>query len=165
MRTVLKILGAGVLLLVVFLFVFGWLLTTGYVPDSKVVSGDTLSLSVIEDLRDEGIIEGDESIKYFYSEDLFSFVNYGNLYTDKRVISYEIDYDTNARKIYSAKFADISDLQFQESEEVLSDSMIDVYVNGEVEFSLVVSNEEGGDETFFNSLERFWQNKLSAPSP
>ena len=165
MRTVLKILGTGVLLIVAVLFVFGWLLTTGYVPDSKVVSGDTLSASVIEDLRDEGIIDGDERIKYFYSEDLFSFVNYGNLYTDRHVISYEIDSDTNTRNIYSAKFADKSDLQFLESEEVFSDSIIDVYVNGEVEFSLVVSNEEGGDETFFNSLERFWQNKLSASSP
>jgi hypothetical protein len=142
------------LLLIVGLTLF---INFGAIPDVKVVSGNELQESVKEELVEIGVIGEKEEIKYFYSEDLFSFVDYGNLFTQDRVVSYELDLETNERRIYSASYNEISHIEFEKGEGALEDSIIDIYVDGEHRFSLVVSQEEGGDKVFHEALVKKWK--------
>ena len=131
----------------------------GMIPSIQTVRGDEFKERSVNSLLKEGIIAPKEHIHFFYSEDLFSFTNYGNLFTDKRIISYESDEETGERAIYYAEYAEVSNIEFEAGEDVLEDSMIHVYVNGEHDFSLIVSNEEGGDKLFYDSLVRLWKEK------
>jgi len=133
------------------------LMTAGVMPDTKVVAGDSLSSEVIASLREEGIILADEKIQYFYSEDLFSFENYGNLFTETRVVSYEMDAETNKRVIYSLPLAQVSDINLVKGESEFDDSIIEIFANNEHKFSLVVSREEDGDDNFYSSLVSQWK--------
>ncbi len=130
---------------------------TGAVPDSKVVSGDELPSDAVAVLRDLGIISRNEEIHYYYSEDLFSFENYGNLFTDKRVVSYETDEDTGERAIYSATYDEVSDITLEKSSSTFENSLIEVNIDGEHDFYLVVSQEENGDEIFYKKLVERWK--------
>ncbi len=156
---------------VIFAVIFGGLstmgtfMTLGSIPDSKAVTGAQLSEGTKQKLIDAGIVGENETIKYFYSEDLFSFVNYGNLFTDKRVVSYEIDDGTNERAIYSAAYNEITNIEIEQSENFLDDSTIQVYENDEFSFMLVVSTEENGDEAFFNELNKTWTANLRVKQP
>lgn len=135
-------------------------MATGQVPDSKAVTGNELSDSVQQKLVESGIVFENETIEYYYSEGLTSFVDYGNLFTDARVVSYELDPETNDRHIYSANYNDISEFKFEKSEDMLEDSVIEVYEAGEYSFALIVSNEEDGDDKFYNKLNEIWTASL-----
>jgi len=156
MLKVLKFLGLG---LIVLLAAFTMFMMTGQIPDSKAVTGAKLPGSAISDLREAGIVSENEEIIYFYSEDLFSFVDYGNLYTNERVISYELDEDTGERNIYTAKYDIITDIKMTESTSLIEDSVVEIYVNGELEFSLLVSAESNGDDRFYKKLLEKWKAK------
>ena len=58
-----------------------------------------LSNDTKQELVEAGIVADHETILYYYSEDLFSFVDFGNLFTEKRAVSYELDPDTNEQNI------------------------------------------------------------------
>jgi len=159
MFKVLGILFAGILTP---LLVFGLLTLRGQTPDIKAVTGSDLSSHAKQKLVEAGIVTESENIEYFYSEDLFSFVNFGNLFTNERVISYELDADTDEKNIYSATYGEISDIEFNKSESMLEDSTIDIYQDGSFSFMLVVSNEENGDEAFHNKLVQNWMANRNA---
>jgi hypothetical protein len=146
-------------LLAIVLLVVGLAISINFsvIPDTKVVTGSELPNSVKEEMVENGIITEKEKIQYFYSEDLFSFIDYGNLFTQYRVVSYELDGETNERSIYSATYPEISQIEFKEGATQLDDSLIDVYVDGRHSFSLVVSREEDGDKVFYDALVEKWE--------
>jgi len=129
----------------------------GKVPDTKAVTGSELSDSAKGDLVQSGIITNAEKIYYFYSEDFVSFIDYGNLFTDQRVISYELDQDSDERTLYSANYAEISDIQFHQSQDLLEDSTIEIFVDEELAFMLYVSTERRRDQAFFSKLIKVWE--------
>jgi hypothetical protein len=131
----------------------------GTIPDSKAVVGSDLPEKALRALKESGIVGENEEIEYYYSEDLFSFSDYGNLFTNSRVISYELDNETNERNVYSALYSEISDLKIIRPEDILDDAVIQVYIKGEHAFDLVVSTEDGGHEKFFNGLVQKWKNR------
>lgn len=154
MPGIIKVILAGIVFLIA---LFALHMAIGQVPDTKVVAGEKLSTSAKQSLIDADIVSSDETVHYFYSEDLFSFDNFGNLFTDTRVVSYELDYDTDERVIYSATYSEISDIEFNKSDSLLDDSTINIYVAGVYQFLLVVSPEAGGDQTFYDSLAQTWK--------
>ena len=130
----------------------------GEIPDIKAVRGSELSQDVISEMVETGIIGEDEQIRYFYSEDLLSFIDYGNLFTETRVVSYEIDEDTGEKYIYSATYGEITDIRFVETEGVLDDSVIEIHIDNQHNFSLVVSKEEDRDKQFYEEMLELWKN-------
>lgn len=153
MFKIIKILFAGMLLIG---SVFAVFIATGSVPDTKAVTGSELPDSAQQKLVESGIVFENEVIEYYYSEGLTSFVDYGNLFTDTRVISYELDPDTNERNIYSATYGEISGITFDKSDSMLEDSVIEVYESGEYSFLLYVSSEDGRDVKFYQKLTEIW---------
>lgn len=152
--TILKYLFATFL---IFAIAIGALISAGQIPDSKAVSGGELPTGVIAEFHEIGIVPNDEKIHYFYSEDFFSFINYGNLFTDKTVIAYETDEISNERNIFSAKYNEITDIKFDKAPNSFDDSTIEIFVNGESSFSLFVSAEENGDDKFYQKLLKTWE--------
>jgi len=136
-----------------------FLIFIGQIPDEKAVTGDELPDSAKLALIESGIISEDEKIEYYYSEGILSFVDYGNLFTDIRVISYEVDQESDSRYVYYAHYGDISDIKFNKSDSLLDDSVIEVYENGDLSFFLVVSNKGNLDEAFYKKLVQVWKSK------
>lgn len=135
----------------------------GFVPDTKVVPGSELSDGTLEDLMAKGLLVEGESIQYFYSEDLTSFVDYGNFFTEDRIVSYELDESGEELLIYTATYQEVSDIQFLDAESSLEDAYIEIYTGEEdPSFYLVVSTEEDLDEVFFSELVKNWKAKKSS---
>lgn len=77
---------AGMIMLT--LMVIGFMLELGYFPDSAAVAGSSVPDHVVEKLREADVIDDDEEVLYLYCGGLFDYLEDGNLFTDKRVISY-----------------------------------------------------------------------------
>lgn len=154
MKRILVFLFAGIVSVGVLGVVFTF---TGHMPDTKAVIGEKLPTAAKVKLIESGLVGEGESIEYFYSEAMLSFVEFGNFFTDTRVVSYELDEETNERVIYSATYDEISDLEFEKSTDILEDSLIYVYQDGVWSFALVVSNEADGDVAFYNKLAQMWK--------
>jgi hypothetical protein len=159
-----KLFGLLVSLLFLFGISFSLLSTIGIIPDSKVVNGEDLNDTVIKDLRAEGILGSNELIHQFYSEDLFSFVDYGNFFTDKRVVSYEIDFESDKRVIYTSDYEYITDIKFVEAESAIDNAYVAIYQGtAEPLFYLAISAESDLDRGFYDELLEKWQaSKISA---
>lgn len=160
----LKILESFFAGLFLFVAVFVVFMATGKIPNSEAVTGNELPYTAQKELVESGIVSENEEIEYYYSEGLTSFVDYGNLFTDMRVISYELDPITNERKVYSANYSEISDLVFDRAEGLLEKSVIKVYESGEFSFALLVSDEAGGDELFYRKLIETWNENMDDES-
>ncbi len=131
-------------------------MSMGEIPDSKAVTGEELPAEAISSLLESGIIREGEKIQYYYSEGLMSFVDFGNLFTNSRVISYEVDADTDKKNIYSAVYSKITDIQFTKSENIIEDSVIEIHVKNQPGFILFISPEEGRDQLFYQKLVETW---------
>lgn len=152
----LKILKICFTLVILLSIVFTVLTLFGKIPDIEAVTGEKLPSEAVTSLLESGIIKEGEKIQYYYSEDLFSFVDNGDLFTNSRVIAFETNPDTNDRKIYSAVYSEISDIKFIKSESTLEFSEIEIHVKNRPTFRLYVSTEEGGDQLFYKKLIEIW---------
>ena len=140
------------------LFVIGVLSETGTMPGTEVVTGEQLPDDVHEMLIAEGIIEPDETILHYYSTGFLSYREDGNLYTDRRVISYwevgdEID-------VSEATYHQIKRIEPEYKESFLEDTVI--WIHGETDgeewtFDLYASHEGGRDTHFVEGLMETWE--------
>lgn len=148
-----------VVLTFVILLGLGLLIEAKFVPDTEAVRGNELREATIQELVENGVLEEGETIQYFYSAGLFSYLEDGNLFTDRRVISYS-SLDSDDPFLEAATFDEIAALDISYSESFLEDSMIEVTrTSGDV-FYLIVSAEEKGDRKFFKALEKRWRSEV-----
>lgn len=125
-------------------------------PSTAVEKGEDLPESFAPWLRENGVIEADETIDMFYSEGVFSIEEGGNLLTNRRVISY-FRSEEGELEIHSAAYDEITNIILKQKGDVLSDSLVQVVYGPEEDqgwFYLLLSAEKGGDEKFIELLER-----------
>lgn len=133
------------LVLVLFLLV-----ESGFWVPTSLMSEETLSISHVETLRDNNIINSDEKIELFFSEGLTSILEGGNVVTNSRVISYEtLDGELY---IYSAPFSEVSFVGIEEKGTAISYSQIYVETYDGGSFYLLSPHEQKEDETFVNTI-------------
>ena len=145
--------GAGLVFLAFAAFAVA--LEIGYFPGTVAVAGEDLPDFVVSLLREEGVLEPEESVLYYYSGGLIDYMEDGNLCTDRRVISYF----TSAEELYveSTAYADIVRLEVDPADGWMSDATLHVEARtGEV-ITLYVAGEDGGDEAFEAALRRAWR--------
>lgn len=146
--------GAIILFGCIGLIAVGMLVDSDSVPDTAALPKGKIPAVQIERLRELNIIEIDEEVQFFYSTGLFSIDSDGNLFTDRRVISYEgLDGEL---QIASATYSEIESFEFYDSDDWLDDSTITVYKKDGDWFMLLVSPEGGRDAVFFQQLEEMW---------
>jgi hypothetical protein len=98
-----------------------------------------------------GVAEPGESLRYFYSNGLFSIEEDGNLLTDRRVVSYETF--EGELLVAEAAYADIAELEVEYARSELSDTVVTVFLQEGESFLLYVSTEKGRDKEFVGMLE------------
>ena len=106
-------------------------------------------------------LEPDEEVLYFYSAGLLSIREDGNLFTDRRVISYqELDGQLD---LYDAAYDDITSINFTPSNNMFEDSTITINLTNGDWFVLFISTESNGDDTFYQKLHELWQKRTTPP--
>jgi len=127
---------------------------TVMMPPNLAIEGAALPGSYRATLIEEGHLEPNEQIEFFYSGGLMSIREDGNFFTDHRVVSYEtIDGTVNR---YEAPFDSISEVDVEWSESSLENTRVTITTDESESFLLVVSNEEGRDRQFVAALESRW---------
>ena len=149
--------GCGILaavivgLFLVAAMVLGHLIEAGKVPDSMALPKNKISPSLVAKLREMEIIEADEEVQFYYSPALLSFEAEGNLFTDRRVISYE------NKDVYSATWDEIENIEFEDSDSFFEDAVITVTTTDDELFILFVCAESNLDNAFYKQLEKLWK--------
>ena len=135
---------------------FGHAIERGYLPDTLAIPGEKLQPRVIRLLRQEGIVDQDEAVLYFYSAGLLSFLEDGNLFTDRRVISYTESMDVEGEvQVFSATYPEITKIEPDWSDSFFEDSVLTVHTEAH-QFILWVSTERERDRAFYNRLIETW---------
>lgn len=98
--------GIFVAFIMVLLVGLGVAITEGYLPDAVALPKGKIHPRYIETMRTMGVLEADEEAQYFYSAAMTSIKNNGNLFTDKRVITYSTYNDK--LDISAATYAEIT---------------------------------------------------------
>ncbi len=130
------------------------LMETGRIPDSAAVPGHQLHESTLSFLREEGLLEEDERVLYYYSDGTFSFREDGNFFTDQRVISYWLEGDDIVMQ--SATYPEIADITPKFEDSILGNSEIWLDLEGGEQLYLIVANESDLDEEFVRLLTEIW---------
>ena len=136
------------------------LLETGQIPDSEVVSGEDLNEKVKAKLINNNIIGKTDEISYFYSEDIWSYIQAGQILTQDRVISYEKD-ENGILEVWDMKYANIESIELLEPGSSINDSVYKLIGNSQANYeyiSFVLSTYDGGDITFIEEIKRNMSN-------
>jgi hypothetical protein len=139
------------------LVLFVFISTLNVIPNTQVVSGSKMWQRDVEFLRSAGLLEENEEILYFYSQDLFDMKNDGNLLTDRKAVSYWQDSESDEFLAEIARYEEIASIDTDYSESFVDDTIITVHRYDGSSFILVVSAEEGRDHLFVDELQsRVW---------
>lgn len=152
LRSVLVASGGSVVMAASFLAILG--------PSTRALPAAEIPARYVDSLVEAGILQADEEVEYFYSAGLFSILEDGNLFTDRRVVSYETS--DGALSLASAGYDEIRDIEVAYSTGALEDSMVTVHTHDGGEFVLLVSAEAGRDKEFVAQLEQHLEPQLDA---
>ncbi|MDA3874436.1 MAG: hypothetical protein PF795_10820, partial [Kiritimatiellae bacterium] len=152
-KIVFAILGMiGVVLLLGVVIFFG-MASMG--PEIFVVSGRQLPERYVDQLRDLGVVEDDETIAFFYSDALMDIKDGLYFVSDKKVVAYSKDWNPPA---IAVPLDSVVALSFERDESFWEDSTIWIQTEDGTEFSIPVSSEQGGDKKFYEYLLRNCKN-------
>ncbi|MDH3439875.1 MAG: hypothetical protein OEM63_03920 [Gammaproteobacteria bacterium] len=130
----------------------GLLSTTDYMPSTQVLAGADVSVNDVALLTEKGVLLDDEEIEYFYSYGFSSVLEGGSILSDRAVIIYFEDEDTNIA-IYEIEFPDIESIEMIEEGGLFSDSMYMIQGADADDWIVVdLSVENDGHLKFINAL-------------
>ena len=138
------------------LFFLGALIITGVIPETKVVEGSKLNSSTKVELINHRILREEDKIIYFYSTEMFSFTNEGQLITENAVISY-LKNEEGIINTWEMNFNEIDRVEQVQEGDILQDSVYKIYGNSKAEYDWIeiwLSSKENGDKTFVNYIKK-----------
>ncbi len=155
-------LGGSIGLVLALVVLLSFAVELGYLPDSGAKPAGKIHPRHLAQLTDMGVVKPGETVLYFYSAALFSLRDDGNLFTDRRVISYQ---DAGGElQILAATYDQITDIDFEPSAEWGVDSTITVTREDGSWLVLFVGTEGSGDQGFYDRLNQTWETQLSSGS-
>ena len=89
MKTVARVIGGIIGLVITAGWALGFMMDTGAVPSDRVQASDEIDPRHVAVLIDEGIIHYQENVEYLFSEGLVSVREGGSVLTDRRVIAWQ----------------------------------------------------------------------------
>jgi uncharacterized membrane protein YhaH (DUF805 family) len=138
------------------LLFLGALIITGVIPDTKVVEGSKLNSSTKVELINHRILREEDKIIYFYSTEIFSFTNEGQLITENAVISYQKN-EEGIINTWEMNFNEIDRVEQVQEGHILEDSVYKIYGNSKAEYDWIeiwLSSEDNGDKKFVNYIKK-----------
>jgi len=131
---------------------------TGFLPGVQATPGSEVSWRIRGFLREQRLIEKEETLIYFGSHDLSSVSEDGSLFTDRRVIRYHEDPGLESGlTVCSAEYAGIASIEPVFGSGRDATSVIRVTPKEGEAFDLLVSNEESRDRAFAQRLRETWE--------
>jgi hypothetical protein len=126
--------------------------TSGFFgPPTKALPAGEIPDAYVESLVEAGVLDPGERVEFFYSNGLFSILEDGNLFTDRRVVSYETA--DGELSLAAAGYDEIRDIDVEYSEG-FEPSTVTVSTQDGGEFVLLVSAEDGRDHEFVEQLQQ-----------
>ena len=130
---------------------FGLLTMTDISPSTKFIVGSKVSTNNISILTENGIINPNDKIEYFYSEGFTSLLEGGSILIEDRVIAYV--QDEGDLLVYELPINEITSVKLIKQGNSLNDSIYEVRTDDkEVWVHLYLSAEDGGDIEFVEAL-------------
>lgn len=142
---VLSVLGIAVLIAVSVAFM--WIGTYG--PSTAVYPGRQLPQRFVSRVRDLGLLERGETIRYFYSDALVDIERGMYFVTDRKLVVYSSEWEEPSIVI---PFDRIDELSARYDESWLEDSSVFLTTTDGMEISFPVSSEQGLDEKFVEAI-------------
>jgi len=128
-----------------------------YFPSTTVVDGSRLSESDLVFLKEEGLIEDNERILYFYSNGILSIKDDGQFISDGYVVSYYRNPEDGELYGGNVAYENIEDVSVEWSSSFLDDTIVRVTDIDNNEFELWVSSEAERDKIFVDELMMRWK--------
>jgi len=104
---------------------FGIASTVGVVPATLIQSGDELPKAQEAQLREQGLLQSDEFVRYYYSTALFNIASDGSVLTNKRLITYwTLD---EKRDVYAIDLDQIESIELNTEGSAIEDAAYNIY--------------------------------------
>ena len=126
--------------------------SVGAIPSTQVTPGWMLWSYQREHLENSGIIEAGERVLYFYSRGPFSIRDDGQLLTERGVISYWRNEESNELSVKRADFSEIADVAYEYGNWI-DPTSVKISRHDSSWFELLLSAEAERDRVFLRRLD------------
>lgn len=151
-RIVKWLIGAAVVVALGFFVLAGSCLYIGLMaPDTKVLSGRQVPARYVGQVRELGVLEPDEQIRYFYSDALLNIEEGFYLITDRKLVVYCRAYEEPAVLV---PLSSVAAVEADFSDSWIDDSIITVTLTDGTDVAFPASNEGGGDHRMYDALKK-----------
>lgn len=143
--------GFGVL--VVGLFI--WLIViSANGPGTEVIPGRQLKAKYVEFALNEGLVDPNEQIQFWYSDAFSDFTDGFYFFTDKKVVVYNKSWEEPALLM---PFDSIQNINFRSDPSFMEDSQLFLELTDGTYVNFPVSSDNGGDQRFHKRLRTLWK--------
>ena len=150
--------GAGTVVMVI-LMCSGLIWIGSVSPETRARAGSQRTRRILDTIRELGLLDDGDRIRYFYSDGLLSIEEGMYCFTDAKIVVYGENLDPQATMVGYENVADISaDL----SDSWWVDGTIWIELSDGTPLAMPISCEGDVDELFFDSLVQTWKGKRQA---
>tara|TARA_R110002072_G_scaffold140548_9_gene284883 strand:+ start:1216 stop:1893 length:678 start_codon:yes stop_codon:yes gene_type:complete len=140
-------------LVLVLLMVLGFMVTSGYFPDTMVQTGEEMGGPVREQLEEAQILTDQDEVLLFYSYAMWNAADGGSAITTDGLVTWIVlDGELSIDRV---PYAAIQGVRINQPGSFISDSLLEVETEHCYYFP-VISVEDNGDETFRDRLISEW---------
>jgi hypothetical protein len=150
---------AGVLLII--LMCSGVIYLGMVTPETRALAGSQMTKRNLDIIRELGLLDEGERIRYFYSDGMLSIREGMYFFTDDKIVVYGQDLDPEATVV---AYEDVADISADFSDSWLIDGTIWVELSDGTPLAMPISSEAGLDELFYDSLVDTWEARRAAAS-
>lgn len=143
------------------IYIYSTGLSLGFLPEADVVAGDSLIDRDLQFMQQNGIVDSDDRIVYFYSDAFWSKRDDGNGFSQRHVFSYWKD-DNDRLRVETVDFKDIWDIEVEWSRDSDENTIVEVYRQNLSKVVLYVAKSGGEDRVFVRDLKARWQQSRSS---
>ena len=120
-------------------------------PETSVYTGNNVPSRFVKVMKDEGALDDDETLLYFYSDGLTDIRDGFYFVSDKKVVVYT--QGTGATPLTAMPFDQIESAELFRNESFLEDSQIIIFLKDGTPVSFPVSSEFDRDQKFFDEIQ------------
>jgi hypothetical protein len=140
---------------------FGFMMESGFFPNTAVVRGEDLRAGVLAEMRSKNLIAEGEEVLQFYSDGVFSHFDDCSFFTQEHVVTHG---EREGEEFHhSAHFKEIVAIAVDDSADIPGYTIITVTERDGEWFRLLVSAEGGGDTEFLRALRAQWRARGVGP--
>ncbi|WP_299703448.1 hypothetical protein [uncultured Pontibacter sp.] len=148
--------GFGVLVVGLFIWV---IVISADGPGTEVIPGRQLKAKYVEFALNEGLLDPEERIQFWYSDAFSDFTDGFYFFTDKKVVVYNKTWEEPALLM---PFDSIQNISFRADPSFLEDSQLFLELTDGTYVNFPVSSDKGGDQRFHKRLRTLWKKTQAA---